>query len=452
MADLPPNAPKDPIVTSSFSTPLMICSVLLMITVAWSLWDEMYGLRPWRAYQRRFATAYSKYLDKEVGRQKKLESDVYSSPDYKKLAAEADALESAAKAKDDTIAQQIALLDSQRAAIGDAFKDARGKIGHLVYMYEIVPAKDKSEKESRLKDLNEAKAGTWKVDWPTANGGIEKDKKFTADQLNDTFTNLMAERAKLVAARGDNDAAGKVARAKANVYLSDHLPGLSSAALEGLLNSARDWDETLIQINVNPSGASINNLGGAGLVDRCQSCHIGMDPIVRPAAANAHQSRSRHGQEQRRSIHQPSRSRSNQNSPARKVSAARPVMAAMAAPSIPWTSGHGRYEHWLWPLYYPENYDAGCQQCHAADMVTEHAPVLNHGQASFTARSGCIGCHRFQGFDNQDEQLVSARQQIPQLDSDKNAGRTRNPAPATSWATTLPTTTRQIASTRKPPI
>ncbi len=418
MADAPPNAPKDPIVTSSFSTPLMIVSVLLMITVAWSLWDEMYGLRPWRAYQTRFAKAYATYLDKEVGRQKKLESDVYSAPEYKKLAAEADALESAAKAKDDSIAQQIALLDSQRAAIGDAFKDARGKIGHLVYMLEIVPEKDKSEKESRLKDLNEAKAGTWKVDWPTANGSVEKDKKFTADQLNDTFTSLMAERAKLVAERGDNDAAGKVARAKANVYLSDHLPGLSAAALEGLLNSARDWDETLIQINVNPSGASINNLGGAGLVDRCQSCHIGMDQKLVPpqltlTKADLGMAKSNdapftsHPDPDLIKIHTLERFGCS------------PCHGGNGRAIDSVTRGHGRYEHWLWPMYYKENFDAGCQQCHAADMVTDHAEVLNHGRQLFRQR-GCIGCHRYQGFDNQDEQLVSARQQITQLGSDKS--------------------------------
>ena len=86
----------------------------------------------------------------------------------------------------------------------------------------------------------------------------------------------------------------------------------------------------------------------------------------------------------------------------------------MDAPSIPSQRGHGRYEHWLWPLYYSENYDAGCQQCHAADMVTEHATVLNEGKQLYRQR-GCIGCHRFQGFDNQDEQLVTARQQIMQL-------------------------------------
>ena len=35
----------------------------------------------------------------------------------------------------------------------------------------------------------------------------------------------------------------------------------------------KDFDQRIIQINVNPPGARLNNLGGAGLVDRCQSCH-----------------------------------------------------------------------------------------------------------------------------------------------------------------------------------
>ena len=419
MPDVPPKGPQqdDPITSSSFSFPLMIAAVLLMVTVAWSMWDEMYGLRPWRLYQRRFASAYSSYLQKDVSQQKKLEADVYSSPDYKKLAEQADSLEKTAKPKDDEIAQQIGILDTQRAAIGDAFKDARGKIGHLVYEYEIIPASDKSAKASRLKELNEAKQGPWKVDWPLPNGQIEKDKKFTADELNDTFTSLMAQRAALVAERGENDAAAKAARIQANQYLSDHLPGLSSTALDGLLNSARDWDETLIQINVNPSGASINNLGGAGLVDRCQSCHVGTDQKLVPSqlvltkadlgmAKSNDAPFSSHPDPELLKIH-----------PLEKFGCS-PCHGGNGRAIDSVRRGHGRYEHWLWPLYYSENYDAGCQQCHAADMVTDHATVLNNGKQLYRQR-GCIGCHRFQGFDNQDEQLVSTRQQIMQILSDK---------------------------------
>ncbi|MGB9402307.1 MAG: hypothetical protein WCA98_02125 [Candidatus Acidiferrales bacterium] len=418
MPELPPNAPKDdPITSRSFSFPLMIAAILLMVTVGWSMWDEMYGLRPWRSYQTQFAAAYSKYLQKEVAREKKLESDVYSSPDYKKLADRADALEKATQGQDDQVAKKIAVVDEQRAAIGDAFKDARGKIGHLIYEYEIVPATHKDAKASRLKELNEAKQGTWQVDWPLPDGTIEKDKKFTSDQLNDTFTSLMAERAQLVAQRGDNDKAGKDARIEANKYLADHLPGLSAASLEGLLNSARGWDETLIQINVNPTGASINNLGGAGLVDRCQSCHVGMDPKLVPpqivltkadlGMAKSHDAPfTSHPEPELLAIH-----------PLEKFGCS-PCHGGNGRAIDSVQKGHGRYEHWLWPLYYSENYDAGCQQCHASDMVTDHAAVLNLGRQLYRQR-GCIGCHRYQGFDNQDELLVTTRQEITQLTKDK---------------------------------
>ena len=289
MPELPPQPPPapqapqdDPITSQSFSFYILLAAFLLMITVSWSLYDEVYGLRPWRVYQTRFAESYAKYLNKRIADQKKAEAAMYTSPEYKTLATDADSLEAAARPKDEEIGKQIALLDDQRAAIGDAFKDARGKVGALVYQYEIVPADDKSEKASRLKTLNEARQQTWEVDWPTAPGQVEKNKKMSADQLNDTFTGLITQRAALVAARGENDKAAKVARAKVNVYLAEHLPGLNSAALEGLQRSAKDWDAHLMQVNVNPTGATINNLGGAGLVDRCQSCHVGTDPKLVP--------------------------------------------------------------------------------------------------------------------------------------------------------------------------
>jgi len=44
----------------------------------------------------------------------------------------------------------------------------------------------------------------------------------------------------------------------------------------------KNLDIKLRQVNVNPTGASLNNLGGAGLVDRCQSCHLGTDPLIVP--------------------------------------------------------------------------------------------------------------------------------------------------------------------------
>ena len=52
--------------------------------------------------------------------------------------------------------------------------------------------------------------------------------------------------------------------------------------MPGLLNSDMGMDVKLRQINVNPPGTQINYVGGVGLVDRCQSCHVATDPLVVP--------------------------------------------------------------------------------------------------------------------------------------------------------------------------
>jgi cytochrome c551/c552 len=414
---VPELPPDDPVTKRSLSFPLLISAFLLILTVAWSQYDEVYGLRPWRSYQQRFADAYTGYLDKQIARQKKDEDAVYSSPEYKNLKDRVDALEKAAKPQDEQIEKQIALLDMQRTAITPAFQQARGKVGSLVYQYEIVPASDKSLKAKRLKVLNEARQEVYKVDWPVSESQVEENKKFTADQLNETFNDIMARRAQLVAQRGEVDKPAKEARAELAEYVSEKLPGLNSATLEGLRHAARSMDVSLQQINVNPSGSTLNNLGGAGLVDRCQSCHMGTKATLVPlqitltkadlGLAKSHDAPfASHPNPELLELH-----------PLDRFGCS-PCHGGNGRAIDTVEKAHGRYEHWLWPLYYPENYNAGCQQCHAADMVTGHAAVLNEGRQLFRLK-GCVGCHRYQGFDNQDEQLVNTHQQILLLSNQK---------------------------------
>jgi len=65
--------------------------------------------------------------------------------------------------------------------------------------------------------------------------------------------------------------------------VKENLPGLASRDLYTLGESMKNLDIRLRQVNVNPTGASLNNLGGAGLVDRCQSCHLGTDRYSFPS-------------------------------------------------------------------------------------------------------------------------------------------------------------------------
>jgi cytochrome c2 len=201
--------------------------------------------------------------------------------------------------------------------------------------------------------------------------------------------------------------------------VKENLPGLGSADLAGLQNSVQSMDPKLRQINVNPPGTQINYVGGVGLVDRCQSCHVATDPLVVPVVMTL----TKADLGVPKSHDAPFTSHPDQDMlkfhPIEKFGCS-PCHGGNGRALDTVEKAHGRYEHWLWPLYYSENADAGCQQCHAADMITEHAPALNDAKQTYREK-GCIGCHKFQGFDNQDELLVAARQQILQLESDRKA-------------------------------
>ena len=399
-------------------TLLALASIfLLLLTVAWSFYSEFFGLRPWLSYQNRFRTLYSAYLNKQIKQRKADEQAVFTTPDYQKLKAAVDSAAIANVAPTDRqIQTQVDLLDRQRAAMTPSFQIGPGQVGARTDQFEPIPESDKSNKASKLKDLNDAKAKIYKVEWPTENGIVSK--QFNYDTLTSTFTDLMSTKADLVAKRGDVDKPAKDAQTALDDYLKTKLPGLNSNDLAGLRDSVGKMDPNIHQINVNPPGTQLNYIGGVGLVDRCQSCHVATDPLVVPVVMDL----TKADLGLAKSTDAPFASHPDQDlmkfHPQEKFGCS-PCHGGNGRALDTVEKAHGRYEHWLWPLYYPANYDAGCQQCHSTDMRTEHAPVLNLAKETYREK-GCIGCHKFQGFDNQDEQLVSARQQIQQLEDTRS--------------------------------
>ena len=60
-------AEKDPVVHSSLSRPLAIAAALLVVSLGWGIYDEVYTIRPWKAYQARFAKLYAGFLRRAEG-------------------------------------------------------------------------------------------------------------------------------------------------------------------------------------------------------------------------------------------------------------------------------------------------------------------------------------------------------------------------------------------------
>ena len=135
MPEIPPQERQenDPIVSSSMGLLVLVSMVLLLVTVAWSLYDEFYGLRPWRGYQSSFRGAYSAYLEKQVAARRTAETAFQSTPDYQRLSAAVQSAGNTALPSDRLMQAEVDLLDRQRATMTPAFQDARGRVGSLTY-------------------------------------------------------------------------------------------------------------------------------------------------------------------------------------------------------------------------------------------------------------------------------------------------------------------------------
>jgi len=98
----------DPVVNSSLSVPLLVSTLILMVTLVWALYDELYSMRPWKAYQQQFAAAYRAFLEKTVKPgQTELETNVKKSSEYQQLEQAYEQAQAAAQQEFQALSQQM---------------------------------------------------------------------------------------------------------------------------------------------------------------------------------------------------------------------------------------------------------------------------------------------------------------------------------------------------------
>ncbi len=389
---------EDPVTRKSLAMPILVSSALLMLSLAWALYDEMVGLRPWRSYQREFAQVYTDFLKREIPKQTDAEAAIKGSTEYKKLEDAWKAAKAAAEPKKKAIAEEKDYVRRLLAAISPTYQEKKALISSYVYRWEIA---SQSSKKSWQEDIDAAKKGPYTITVPKKEGGTER-KSYSFDQLDKEFLALKARQATLGVEEADADRLPSELGKQVETYFNDHMVGLTPAQLTGLKAAVSRLSISIRQINV----------ADVGLVDRCQSCHIATDPALVPPTLSLTKASlglkpdvkmpfASHSPEMLK-IHNPERFGCS------------PCHGGNGRATSSVEKGHGRHKFWLWPLFYKENVEAGCQQCHNNDMVTPMAPRLNQGKELFREK-GCIGCHRYEGFDNEGEQLLNTRQLVRQL-------------------------------------
>lgn len=393
---------NDPVVSKSFAPHYVISMVLLMATLFWALWDEDFGQRPWKTYQGEWKTRYSTFLKNARTQSGNSEKEVESSADYQALKQTYESASQSAAPRIKEINEKLRDLSAKILAVQNVFTDRRAYVNAMTYSIETETSK--SSKASKQKDLDDYKKKVTAVELPD---GSKKSYNFT--QLEEAYNDLKNERTTLSAELADLIKPVNEQKNLLDAYVSDHMVTLTPTQMTGLQDKTEAWVPKILQINVPD----------ANIVDRCESCHIGIrEPVKLTATAMSLKGKkpdeyshafTSHPEPDLLKIHDPDKFGCS------------PCHQGNGRATTSEEKAHGTYEHWLWPLFLRGNMEAGCQTCHAADMVLVTNDVgwtLTEGKDLFRQR-GCVGCHRYEGYDKEPEDLLSVAQQIKQLDQEK---------------------------------
>jgi cytochrome c551/c552 len=404
---------NDPVVSKSLAPHYVISMVLLMATFFWAMWDEDFGQRPWKTFQHEWKDRYSTFLKNAGSQSSDSQNEVVNSTDYQKLKQDFDAASQAAAPRIKEINEKLHDLSAKILAVQNVFTDRRAYVGASTYGIETETSP--SAKQSKQRSLDEYKKESITVEMP--DGKPQTFKNY--DDLEKTYNDLKNERTQLSAELGELIKPVSEKKQLMDAYLSDHMVNLTTSQLANLLNGVEAWTPKIRQINVNEHSANLEREDSANIVDRCESCHMGIrEPVKLTAASMALKGKkpdeyarafTSHPEPDLLKIHDPEKYGCS------------PCHQGNGRATTSVEKAHGNYEHWLWPLFSPGNYESGCQICHSADMVLVTNDVgwtLTEGKDLFRQR-GCTGCHRYEGYDKEPEDLLSIAQQIKQLDQEK---------------------------------
>jgi cytochrome c551/c552 len=400
MADTP-SAEKDPVVSQSLSFPLLISALLLVVTLMWSLFDEAFWQRPWKEYQREFVGLYTAFLQsKAIPEQTQREQEIRNSAEYQRLQGEVDAAEQAARTQVADIDRQSRLLAAQILVLNKVFAEARGEVQALTYNLET--AASDSAKASYREDIEEARQEPREAELPSAegNGAVEEVTFSSYEELETRLNELKTRKAELEAQRVRLDSPRREALLRRDAYMRDQLGGLTSEQLNGLVRNMETF-----RVDINSRQIHVADVD---LVDRCQACHLAIRESLTVTAADmgGRKEFTSHPTPELLRIHDPERF------------GCTPCHNGNGRATTSVEKAHGNYLHWLWPLFRKENMEAGCQQCHTRDMILNHASTLSMGKYLFDHR-GCVGCHRYEGYDTEAEEFLEVQRTVRQKQEQK---------------------------------
>ena len=260
---------SDPIVSKSLAPHYFVSIVILMATLFWALWDEDFGQRPWKNFQEEWKNRYSAFLSAARSKSSTSEKEVEGSAEYQALKKAFDKANEDAASRLKEINAKLRDNGAAVLALQNAFTDRRAYVNALTY--DIETETSVSSKLHKQEMLNKYKNEEAVVEFP--NGS---KRTYNFDQLEETYNDLKSERTKLSLELSDVIKPVNEQKDKVDAYVSEHMVDLTPTQISGLQKKTEAWEPKILQINVP----------AANIVDRCESCHMGIREPVKLTAAS----------------------------------------------------------------------------------------------------------------------------------------------------------------------
>ena len=346
----------------------LLSALALLVTGIWAVWNDNISRRPWKLFQHEFRSIeYDRAQQALAAEQARLEAD----PKYQELTAQL--AQARASLEQGETAQQIAArqadLDALTKPLASIDLDLRFVKSELEEAwYELDHAKETGAppeaKRARVDKLEEHKAGTQK-EFDRLNRekarleGEIKELQAGVKTLEDQIAEVVAERTKLE-------------------QKLDALVVLRAGPVQ-MLQVPRIEQTVLEEFDRNAYNQPVAR------VDRCVSCHVGID---KPGFEDQPNPFKTH----------PDRERLLAKHPPDKFGCT-PCHDGQGAAVNSVKQAHGNVPFWEHPLLTGEKVQARCNKCHMDVAGVEHASSIAAGQQLFE-QLGCHGCHLVEGFED----------------------------------------------------
>lgn len=355
----------------SYSAVFLLAVGLLLVGAIWSVWDDNIARRPWKYHQAEFSEIEQQKVRDDI---KAEEEHLTADPAYQQVTTDLAAARE--RLRTGATAARIADLEAQQKRVKVQHSDIdlklriiKSRLEEAWYDYDtaVLEKKPTDAARTRIDALDKEKVGIQK--------GFD-DTKAQLEQIDKEQTEVRSEVVSL------EDKQRTLATKRED--LKDKLDTLTLAVGPFRFPKIPKIHQVVL------TDFERNNFDKpVARVDRCESCHAGIDkagfentpehPVPNPYRTHPHR-------EVILGKHPPD-----------KFGCTPCHQGQGAAVNSP-EQAHGDVHHWAEPLMRGEKVQASCIKCHANVGRLDGGPTIARGEKLFE-ELGCHGCHLVEGYD-----------------------------------------------------